>query len=142
MKPIRVVVAMEPIGKGRPRTTFVNGKVRTYTPEKTKTAEDFLRARLLKHREQAFPAHVPVRLSITFYRSKSKYLPKSMTMPWQKFDLDNAVKWALDSMNGILLADDAAITTIRAAKRFTDKDFPYITMRLEEDSLKGEQNAE
>jgi Holliday junction resolvase RusA-like endonuclease len=39
-----------------------------------------------------------------------------------------------DSINGILVADDAQITTINMAKRWTDKEYPYIVMKLEEDT--------
>ena len=138
-KRIRLSIPLEPVPKGRPRVAFTNGKVRTYTPERTLQAEYDLRLFLMKHRDKMFEAHVPVKMSVTFYRTKPKWCPKGMTkaewststMPERKPDTDNYIKWLLDSMNGILVDDDAQITTLTARKRWSDSG--RIEIDLQED---------
>ncbi len=134
MKEIRVTIQIEPLAKSRPRTVFKDGKVRTYTPTKTVEVQESIRARLLKHINQAFPPHIPIRLSATFFRTKSKYLPLRETKPFRKPDLTNFTQLLADSLSGILIGDDAQITTLRVAKRWSDKDYGYITLKLEEDN--------
>ena len=124
----------EPTAKGRPRTTYRNGNVRTYTPDKTRLAQEYIVALLQKYKNNGFTEHIPVKLTCVFYRSKSKWLPKRERLPFRKPDLDNFLKLLSDSINGILVADDAQVTTINMAKRWTDKEYPYIVLRLEEDN--------
>jgi len=145
MKVIRVIIRAEPVPKGRPRTTMQNGRIWTFTPPKTKKAQDFIREKLERHLGQKFEAYVPVMLTATYYRTKSEYLPHREKMPVRKPDLDNFTKLLLDSVGTIkrkgsvtregLVADDAQITTVHARKRWSDKGYPYITIRLEEDTL-------
>ena len=130
MQVIRIVVKTEPVAKGRPRTTLHFGRVWTFTPQKTKTAQEFLKARLLKHTKDSFPPHTSVKLTAVFYRTKSKYLPRKELMPFRKPDLDNFLKLLLDAINGILVEDDAQITSISAKKRWTTKNYGYITIKL------------
>ena len=133
-KRIRLSIPMNPVPKGRPRVAIRNGKVRTYTPERTQEAQDTLIALIYKHRDKMFLPYVPVRLSITFYRQRSKWSPKSDILPVRKPDLDNLLKLVLDSMSGILIADDAQITNIHMAKRWSKNGHGYISIMLEEDN--------
>ncbi len=130
---IRITIATEPVAKGRPRVTLSQGHFRTYTPEKTLIAQDFIKARLLRHREQAFPAGVPLRLTCTFYRTKSRYLPKRETLPFRKPDTPNFVSLICDAMTSVLYDDDAQLTTIVARKRWSNDGVGYITIKLESD---------
>jgi Holliday junction resolvase RusA-like endonuclease len=53
--------------------------------------------------------------------------PKTHT---QKPDVDNMVKFLGDSLTGICYADDAQITHVRAAKRWShNRDFTKVTLR-------------
>jgi Holliday junction resolvase RusA-like endonuclease len=142
MKTIRITIQTEPVAKGRPRTKFINGHALTYTPTATKEAEDFIKLRLLRHQEDAFPPLVPVRLSCTFYRTKSKYLPKREILPFRRPDADNLLKLLLDSLDGILVPDDSQITTMNVRKRWSTIGEGYITIKLEEDKLQGDDNAD
>ena len=54
-------------------------------------------------------------------------------MPYRKPDLTNFAKLLEDSIIGVLLPDDAQLTTLALAKRWTDKEYGYIIMKLEED---------
>ena len=142
MKTIRITIATEPSAKARARTKWINGHALTYTPTKTREAEDFIKLRLLRHKDQAFPAGIPIKLTCTFYRTKSKYLPRRETMPWRRADLDNYCKTLLDAVNGILMPDDSQITTLVARKRWSLTGQGYINIKLEEDKLQGDDNAD
>ncbi len=130
---IRITIATEPVAKGRPRTSYRNGVIRTYTPEKTLTAQNLIKARLLRHRDHAFPAGISVKLTCTFYRTKSRWLTKSETLPFRKPDLTNFAQLLADSLSGILIEDDAQITTMNLRKRWSPNGQGYITLKLEED---------
>ena len=131
---IELVIPIDPVPKGRPRTAYKDGVVRTYTPERTMVAQETIVAYLQSYREQCFDAHIPIKLSCTFWRHKSKWLPKRETMPFRKPDLDNFLKLVMDAMNGLLVADDAQITTIEMKKRWSANGEGYIALRLEEDT--------
>ncbi len=135
MDSIRIVIQTEPVAKQRVDTTWNNGHPHRYTPEKTKEAERILRERFMRHADKRFPEQVGIRLSTTFYRTKSIYLPKSMTLPCIRPDLDNMVKLELDSLNDILVPDDSEITCLYARKRWTDRDTGYIEVKLENDEV-------
>jgi Holliday junction resolvase RusA-like endonuclease len=133
-KIIRITIKIEPTPKGRARTTWQAGHIWTFTPQRTNDYENELKLKLKRHQDECFAPGIPVKLTCTFFRTKSKYLPQRETMPYRKSDLDNYLKALLDCLNGILVADDAAITTIHARKRWTDKEYGYINIRLEEDT--------
>lgn len=135
-KVIRIVISEEPVPKGRAKTTFRNGYVRTYTPQHTLEAQNVITWRLKRYMDgdkPAFPANMPLKLNICFYRHKSKYLPKRETMPFRKPDKDNLEKLFLDAANGVLFADDAQICTTLSKKRWSPTGEGYITIKLEED---------
>jgi len=134
MNKIELVIDIEPVAKGRPRTAFIQGKVHTYTPERTQIAQKSIVACLQAYKDKGFGTHIPVKLTCVFYRTKSKWLPKREALPFRKPDLDNFLKLLLDSMNGTLIADDAQICTIIMSKRWTDEERGYIALELEEDT--------
>lgn len=133
MKAIRITIANEPVAKGRPKTRLINGEVRTYTPHKTKQAQISITDRLARHQDKAFVSHIPVKLTVIFFRTKSKYLPARETLPFRKPDLDNFLKLVIDAMNGVLIADDAQITSITTKKRWSNNGHGHIEIRLEKD---------
>ena len=84
MKPLEILIKEEPIPKGRPRTSWKNGKVHTYNPDRTTFAQERITACLQQYKDKAFPPHVAIKLTCTFYRTKSKWLPKYERMPYRK----------------------------------------------------------
>ena len=135
MDSIRIVIKQEPVAKGRAKTAFIHGVVRTYTPKKTRDAQDFIRAKLLKYKDRMFGEHVPVRLVITFYRTKSRWLPKNETLPVRRPDTDNMLKTFCDAANTSILKDDCQLTTIIARKRWSQKPYGYIQIKMSKDTL-------
>jgi len=132
-KSIRVTIATNPVAKGRPRVAFRNGKIWSYNPHKTENAQNFIMERLMRHKDKCFAKNVPVKLTLVFYRIKSKSLPKRETLPFRKPDLDNFAKLVCDAINGILIVDDAQITTMILRKRWANDGKGHIAIKLEGD---------
>ena len=132
-EPIRIVIDTEPLPKLRARTVFKNGKVRSYTPDKTKDYEDYLKTIFSQYKGKMFDPHIPIKLTVVFWRTRNKWCLKREVMPVRRPDTDNLVKSVLDSMNGILVPDDAAICTIVASKRWSENGHGSIELLLEED---------
>lgn len=106
----------EIVGKQRPRHTRAG---RVYTPGKTRKAEAWVRADWLEQVGSAWADWSgEVRVRVWFTRELAKSNPKYWAgrADLGKPDLDNAVKAALDALNGAAWADDAQITKIEAAK--------------------------
>ena len=95
-------------------------------------AQDFIREFLQPY--LCFAIHVPIKMTVCFNRTKSIWLPKRERKPFRKADLDNYIKLCLDGINGILIPDDAQVTTLIASKVWTNKEYGYIQLRLEEDN--------
>lgn len=128
-------IDFEPTAKGMPRTKFVNGQVITYMPTKTKEAMEAIKVLITCQAKGKFKSHTPIKLTATFYRTKSKWLPKREVFPFRKPDLDNFTKLLLDSINKSIVPDDAQITTISVSKRWSGNNHGYIVLNLEEDRL-------
>jgi len=60
--------------------------------------------------------HVPVRLTAEFHFKRPPSVPKKRTEPSVKPDLDKCLRSLNDALTGVLWADDAQVTEIRARK--------------------------
>jgi len=144
MKALELIIPTEPHAKARARTSWRNGTVHSYTPDSTQEAEAFIKDFIKSYNKYRFPEHVALKVTLIFYRTKSKWQPKRVSKPYIKSDLDNYIKLAIDAItkkhtkkgvpedDNYIIKDDAAITTLLAKKRWT-KDFPYIKIIIEED---------
>ena len=145
MKFIRIKLPLEPVPQGRARIAIKNGKVWSYYTEKTNKAKEAYILLMKRHEPKKFAAHIPVRLSVTFYRQRSRWVGKSEDFPVRKPDLDNLEKLLLDCMNGLLVEDDAQITKIIMSKRWADggnwRTPGYIEIELVEDKLTRSEKA-
>lgn len=114
MTPVRLLLNIDPVAKGRPRMTR-RGNV--YTPTKTKTFEKTLKSALSRKYSGA-PIDEALFVSISFNIQK----PKSVTRnhPSVKSDIDNYAKAVLDAGNGILWKDDAIICELNIEKRYAE----------------------
>lgn len=122
---LNIILPVTPTAKGRPRL----GKGRTYTPAKTLHAEQeiqlFTKVRLPRDFK---PFIGPLQLCVTFGMKRPKSIPKSRIYPSVKPDIDNYVKLVMDSLNGILWADDAQIVHLTAIKQYSAEDFIQIVL--------------
>lgn len=137
-KPIVMEIPFEPVAKAAVRRRVVNGQVMAFTPQKTAEALEWLRGWFAQYKSLAFGSYVPVKVSVEFYRLNNRTAKRGLARredkPVRKPDLDNFEKLLNDAMNGILLADDAQITSCVKKKRWSDKDYGYIKVKLEVDN--------
>jgi Holliday junction resolvase RusA-like endonuclease len=115
-KTFSTTLYVKPIGKGRPR--FSKGTGRTYTPEKTASAEAEIKWLLRKEKPPCFEGAVWLDVQAVYLKPKSA--PKARRLPVVKPDLSNVLKLFEDAANGILFRDDAQICTATISKRYGD----------------------
>lgn len=113
------VLVDEVVGKQRPRSSTRNGVTRTYTPRKTKDAEQVIRDQWLAQvgtKWERFEG--PVAVHVECYRQLSQSNPKYWAgrCDLSKPDADNVLKTILDALNGTAWADDAQIVDVRFQK--------------------------
>lgn len=138
---VKIVVAGEPVAQGRPRISTANGFARAYDPAKSRNWKQY--ARLVAQQVMEQEASVlsgPVSLSVRVYRQMPKSLSKKkhqqaldgLILPVTKPDLDNYVKGASDSINGIVIKDDAQIVAFHEpfGKWYSDR--PRIEIEVKE----------
>lgn len=106
----------EPTAKGRPRMTTIGGKPRAFTPQKTRDAEETLKARAMEFRP-AEPFDGPIHLDVIFVLPVPKSWPKWKTEAaidgslrhTKKPDRDNLLKLLKDAFNGVFWLDDSQV---------------------------------
>jgi Holliday junction resolvase RusA-like endonuclease len=118
-----------PTAKGRPKFTRMGW---AYTPAKTRSAEAEIRFFLLDWmaKKKLTMIFEPVSMEIVFYMPAPK-VHKGETWHAVRPDLDNLEKLLLDSMNGMLLKDDALVCYKISQKRYAVNDKTGIFVSLE-----------
>jgi crossover junction endodeoxyribonuclease RusA len=113
----RFEVPGEPVSKARARFTKYGSAVRSYTPEKTRTAEERM---AVAYRgaggrlEQ--DADVTFGVTATFYNGTR-----------QRRDVDNMLKLVLDGLNRVAWLDDNQVVEVTGRKRYVGKASPALT---------------
>lgn len=93
------ILNIEPVAKCRARTKMANGSPVTYTPTKTALAQEWCYREIAKQKgDFKFSPHSPIKMEVTFYRTKSKWLKKKVFIPYLRPDLDNLTKLITDSL--------------------------------------------
>jgi len=119
MQPIRLTLLGEPLGKARARKGGVTAKgVHFYTPEPTAHAENAWRAIFNTSGCQPFPPKTALEVTITFYLTRPKSLPKKITRPLSRPDKDNLTKLVTDALEGFAYDNDSRIVDSHEHKRF------------------------
>jgi Holliday junction resolvase RusA-like endonuclease len=119
-QPVTIVLDGAPIPKARARF----GRGHAYTPQSTVDYQHALGWRAKAGMGGRKPIIGPVAIAALFELPVPAAWPKARRAaaitgdicPTGKPDLDNFVKAALDAINGIVICDDAQITTISARK--------------------------
>ena len=127
MAKINLTFYMEPVAQGRPRTVVnvVKGKPYAYTPDKTATAKALIKAEAMswanKNGVKSFPIYergLPLYMAATFIIRRPPSIPKRITMPARKPDLDRYCNLLLDSLTDIFYADDSQIVLMVLEKEY------------------------
>jgi Holliday junction resolvase RusA-like endonuclease len=115
MKTISLIIPGDPVAKGRPKFFRRGSFVGTYTPEKTRSAEEYVRSMTYRDAPKTPPGGL-VLLSGAFYRSipaswskKRKESALERKYCGSKPDLDNYIKLVTDALNGLFWQDDEQI---------------------------------
>ena len=122
---IQLTFYLEPVPKAAPRTTFGDGTVRTFNPDKTTQAMAFIKTEAISWANKkgvgAFPiyeAKLPILMSATFKKSRPQSLPKKVLLPAVMPDLDNYCKLLCDALKGVIFDDDGQIVGMMLEKEF------------------------
>lgn len=108
----------------------------TFTPEKTRVWEEQVRL-LAKQKVNKVkfgdPWDGPVKLWVSFYFRKPKYLPKKIKAHTKKPDLDNLLKSIKDSLNKIVYNDDSQIIISHMSKNYLigENARPFVNIKIE-----------
>lgn len=121
---IKFEVVTDPIPLARPRF----GRGRAYLPKRSQE----YRKTLTEAARNALGAREPLTGELT---CKLEFYRKWRRSARNFGDVDNHVKAALDSFNGLLFRDDAQIVEVVAVK-YTDKERPRLVVTLDELDLK------
>ena len=134
----KFTVLGEPVGKGRPKFSTVNGFAKAYTPAKTTNFENLVR---LSYQQQCnkvpynqgeqLAAEISAFFQIPKSISKVKHdaMENGHIMPTKKPDCDNIAKAVLDALNGIAYYDDSQITHLIIRKFYSDTPRTEIVIR-------------
>jgi Holliday junction resolvase RusA-like endonuclease len=119
---IQFTIPGEPVGKGRPRATTINGMARMYTPKKTASYEARVIDAFVRAGGVMLGGNIAMTVHATFSMPMSWSLKKRQAMDGayctKKPDADNVLKVVADALNGIAYRDDAAIVYASAEKRW------------------------
>ena len=124
MTPISFVVYGAPLPKGSARAFIPAGWNRPVITTATKGLKDW------EHRIASAAQTVasgtlltgPLMLTVAFYLTRPKSLPKKVTQHAKRPDLDKLIRGATDALTGVLWKDDAQVMTITATKAYTSTD--------------------
>lgn len=131
---LQVHIPGAPVAKGRPR---FNGKTgRTYTPQRSATAENFARSEMIHQAGQPM-LKGPIDLDIVIVmpipvgwsKKRQAQARAGIERPTKRPDLDNFAKLYGDAGNGVLWHDDSQICGLSVAKTYGDKPGVLLTVR-------------
>lgn len=127
------ILLVAPVAKQRPRVVRQGAFTRTYTPVKTVSAENAIRAALYEQKGRCYPPKVPLVVNLSFHVVRPKSTPRTVPYPTTKpGDIENLAKTVLDAGNGILWADDSQIVTLTAQKHYASDGVAKIEIRVGE----------
>ena len=128
----------EPQGKGRPRFSTRGGFVKTYTPEKTASYENFVKLCYLnKYKGQKLDGEIIAEIIAYFSIPKSFSKKKRVEAiegkikPTKKPDTDNIAKTILDSLNGIAFEDDKQVVALLVKKLYGEEAKVVVALKNE-----------
>lgn len=118
----------DPVAKGRPKLTTINGSARTYTPAKTRSYESLVRLAAEQAMGGRAPLDGPLLVAVAVHlavpeswsQKKKRLALSGEVLPTKKPDLDNFIKAVLDGMNSVAFIDDSRIVDLVCRKRYSE----------------------
>jgi Holliday junction resolvase RusA-like endonuclease len=111
-----------PVGKGRPRATTINGMARMYTPKKTASYETLVVMAYTQAGGVKLEGSLHMHIKATFEMPLSWSMKKRKLMDGafceKKIDADNIAKVVCDGLNGVAYHDDRQVVDLHVVKRW------------------------
>lgn len=133
------IIIVDGMAKGKQRPRFSRKTHTVYTPSATTDFEKRVKQAWLDGYGD-LKAHGEVMVSMQFYypvpKSDSKKVRKAKLdeeiAPTIKPDIDNLIKSVLDGLNGVAFGDDKQVTSITAAKLYSEKAHTIVSVSWED----------
>lgn len=120
-----------PQGKARARTFYDNriGKMRSVTPESTKSYEELIRWSFLAQGGKyagdmtTFKVDISARYEVpkSWSKKKRNQALSGIIKPKVKPDCDNVIKCVLDALNGVAYYDDTQVIFVSCEKKYAEE---------------------
>lgn len=135
---LEIWVPGAPVSKGRPRATARGGKVRTFTPAKTRNYENLVKLEAGRVMAGKPLIEGPVKLSViaslqipqSWSKKKQAAALEGTLLPTSRPDVDNYAKAVLDALNEVVFRDDSQVVQLIARKRYSER--PGLTIQIVE----------
>ena len=122
------------VGKGRPRFNTKSG--RAFTPQKTRTKEGVIASLAMDAMDGLPPYAGPVSMNLeiivgvaaSWSKKRRELALSGKEYPTKKPDVDNVIKLAGDSLNGIVFVDDVQIVRVSASKTYGENPRTIVTI--------------
>jgi Holliday junction resolvase RusA-like endonuclease len=128
-------IQTEPVAKGRPKFARTKaGFTVSYTPQKTRNAEQTLVALMIAQHQPLNPLpQGAIKITMIFTRTRPKSAPQKKSCEWiTRPDIDNIFKTVGDSMNGLYFRDDSQIIEAHIFKKIAGiSGPPFIEITME-----------
>lgn len=124
-------IVRRPNGKQGVAITSDNSRLKPFRHQVAQVA-----ALKMRQNEKDLPfgaRHVPVMLTLVFYLEKPHSAPKKRKFPVVKPDSDKLARSCLDSLAGIIYADDAQVVSVQSTKLYGSPERVEITAQLLEE---------
>lgn len=105
----------DPVPKGRPRVVYTRGRVRGYTPDKTRSWESGARLAIAAAYVRQPVLRGPISMEIDVLLERPASTPRRLH-PAVRPDWDNYAKAVCDAMAGIVYEDDGQIISCTVRK--------------------------
>lgn len=128
-EPITIFIHGNPVPQARPKFfRSKRGFVGAYEPQNSRSWKDTVRSQLIDamNKRNIPIISVPIHLSLSFFFTKPKSLPKKVKFHTKKPDLDNLIKSLADAMSSIIITDDNLIVSLYALKTYCIPDDPSL----------------
>ena len=135
MTQISFTIPGNPVGKGRPRATTINGMARMYTPKKTASYETLVVMAYTTAYGSVKIDHGPIAIHLlaTFEMPLSWSMKKRREHDRKycdkKIDADNIAKIVCDALNGVAYHDDRQVANLTVLKRWGQDGSVSVTLR-------------
>lgn len=105
-----------PVAQGRPRFFRRGNFVGVYDPKTSKSWKESIRWQAIENGAKIMEG--PLCMTLHFFLSRPKTLPRKILHHVKKPDIDNLAKGIKDSLRGICYRDDSQITKLIASKEY------------------------